>query len=46
MVLFSQEDMTFIETVCEINPAREFFTEDAIPFVERIVLLHTEINGS
>jgi T5orf172 domain len=29
-----------------INPAREFFTEDAVPFVERIVLLHTEINGS
>ena len=28
-----------------INPAREFFTEDAIPFVERIVSLHKEING-
>jgi hypothetical protein len=29
-----------------INSEREFFTEDAIPFVERIVLLHKEINGS
>lgn len=27
-----------------LNSAREFFTADAIPFVERIVALHKEIN--
>ncbi len=29
-----------------LNAAREFFTEDAVPFVERIVSLHREINAT
>lgn len=28
-----------------LNASREFFTEDAIPFVDRIIALHNEIKG-
>ncbi|MGH7950588.1 MAG: GIY-YIG nuclease family protein [Limisphaerales bacterium] len=29
-----------------LNASREFFTEDAIPFVDRIIALHNEIKGA
>lgn len=29
-----------------LNASREFFTQDAVPFVERIVAVHREINGA